>query len=151
MLRAYSSSKRERRAATWLRPGPPRPSRQSEEEEGDREPLLLLEAGDISWDKRRTHDNFSKRLVKADEKSFFIPQHCTNIPPGWKPLQRIQACPKIRHKASVTLKKKQHLNRCVLHNPPVPFRTFIFPLSRKAKVDSAFKILHQSASQCTKI
>lgn len=48
VLRAYSSSKRERRAATWLRPGPPRPSRQSEEEEGDSEPLLLLEAGDIS-------------------------------------------------------------------------------------------------------
>lgn len=47
-MSAYSSSKRDRSAATWLRPGPPRPSRQSEEEEGDREPLLLLEAGDIS-------------------------------------------------------------------------------------------------------
>lgn len=48
-FKAYSSSKRLRSAATWLRPGPPRAARQSEDEEGDREPLLLLEAGDISW------------------------------------------------------------------------------------------------------
>lgn len=46
---AYSSSKRERSAATWLRPGPPRATRQSEDEDGDSDPLLLLEAGDISW------------------------------------------------------------------------------------------------------
>lgn len=48
-FKAYSSSKRLRSAATWLRPGPPRATRQSEEEEGDSEPLLLLEAGDINW------------------------------------------------------------------------------------------------------
>ncbi len=25
----------------------------------------------------------------------FIPQHCTGIPPGWKPPQRTRACPEV--------------------------------------------------------
>lgn len=65
VLRAYSSSNRERRAATWLRPGPPRASRQSEDEEGDKEPLLLLEAGDIS----SILERHSSRLETTSENS----------------------------------------------------------------------------------
>lgn len=69
MLRAYSSSKRERRAATWLRPGPPRPSRQSEEEDGDREPLLLLEAGDISC---HTHAHAQQQKYSQNQENLMI-------------------------------------------------------------------------------
>lgn len=65
VFRAYSNSKRLRKAATWLRPGPPLFPRQSEEEDGERDPLLLLDAGDISWVKEWQFQSTNPTGLKA--------------------------------------------------------------------------------------